>query len=111
MTIYVLQFSTGVLALSVLVFYLDRVRMMRWRTHLWRVVGMHLLWALWLGFVGFDALLNDGPSYYDIFGVFGAAMWLATSRSSWRQGPPRETESAPVPLGPPETANAPLRDI
>lgn len=85
----------GLLAMLLLINYLDRLRMLRWREHLWPVVGMHLSIALWLGAVAFDGLGGGDLPAYHVLGVAGAAFWLGVSRSTWRHGPPEYTQSAP----------------
>ena len=91
-------------ALALLLPYLDRLRQMTWRTHLWRVVGMHMAWALWLGAVAYRALTltNLGADStvdpHDVFGLAGAALWLVTSHATWRAGPPAYSQSSPAPL-------------
>ena len=78
--------------------YLDRLRMLRWREHVWPVVGMHLAIALWLGALAFDGLGGGELAAYHLLGLAGAACWLGVSRSTWRDGPPGYTQSAPAPL-------------
>jgi hypothetical protein len=91
---------TGSMAFIVLLPYLDRLRLMAWKTHLWRVVGMHLAWALWLGWVAFHGLVLGDVDPYQLFGLLAAALWLAVSFGDWPHNhPPEETESGPVPLG------------
>ena len=98
----------GLLATALLLPYLDRLNMLRWRQHLWRVVGMHLAIALWLGSMAFDGLFGGSVAMYGLFdgrldwyhvlGLVGAWQWLLVSRATWRDGPPEYTQSGPVPL-------------
>lgn len=85
----------GMAAVPLLALYLDRMRMLRWRQHLWPVVGMHLSLALWLGAVVFDGLSGGHVEAYHALGLAGVALWLGVSRSTWRDGPPEHTQSAP----------------
>lgn len=93
-----LAYAMGVLALALLLPYLDRLRVMNFATHRRSVVGMHLAWALWLGWVAYYALIMDDCEAHQLFGLLGAGLWLATSRPTWRHGPPEHTASSPVPL-------------
>lgn len=93
-----LQPALGIVAMALLLPYLDRVREMNWRSHRPSVVGMHLAWALWLGWVAFHGLLVGDVDLYHLLGLLGAWLWLATSRPSWRHGPPQHTSTAPAPL-------------
>jgi len=96
----VLNFISGTLSFVLLIPYLDRLRLMAWKTHLWRVVGMHLSWALWLGWVAFHGLVIGDVDGAQMLALIGAAMWLAVSHAAWPHNhPPEETESGPVPLG------------
>lgn len=88
----------GLLAAVLLVPYLDRLRLLRWRTHQWRVVALHLAWALWLGWLAFDGLVHGQLDVYHLFGLVGAGMWLSVSQPTWRSGPPAYTESGRMPL-------------
>lgn len=88
----------GLLAGLLLVPYLDRLRLLRWRTHQWRVVALHLMWALWLGWLAFDGLVAAQLDAYHLFGVVGAGMWLSVSQPTWRHGPPEYTHSDRAPL-------------
>jgi membrane associated rhomboid family serine protease len=88
----------GLVALVLLVPYLDRLRMLRWSEHLAAVVGMHLAFALWLGALAFDGLGGGVVGAYHVLGLAGAALWLGVSRTTWRHGPPEYTQSGPVPL-------------
>lgn len=95
----VLQWFIGIPALLVLLPYLDRLRSMSWRTHLPAVVGMHLLLALWLGAVAYEALVFGTAPWWHVLGISGAGTWICVSWETWRAGPPVHTESGPMPLG------------
>lgn len=88
----------GVTSLLCLLPYLDRLRSMNWVTHQPRVVGMHLLMALWLGAVAYDAIVFCSAPWYQLLAIGSAAFWLRVSWVTWRAGPPLHTESGPVPL-------------
>lgn len=88
----------GLLALVLLLPYLDRLRLLHWRTHQAPVVGMHVAWALWLGWCVFDGTVRAQLDWQHLPGVLGAGLWLAVSRPTWRGGPPEHVQSAPMPL-------------
>jgi hypothetical protein len=90
--------AQGFLALLLLLPYLDRLRMLRWREHLARVVAMHLAWSLWLGSLAFDGLVTASLDAYHLLGLAGAGLWLLVSQATWRAGPPGYTHSGPMPL-------------
>ena len=92
------QWIVGVFALAALLPYLDRLRAMNWRTHQPRVVAMHLLMALWLGAVAYDALIFGTAPWYQLLSIGSAVAWLRVSWDTWRSGPPMHTTSGPVPL-------------
>lgn len=100
------QLLMGLAALVLMALYADRLRVLHWHTHLWRVVGMHLAWAVWLGWVCLRALGPGDVEIYNVLSLIGAGMWLAVSAPTWRGGPPQYTRSGPAPLGPPEDPTA-----
>lgn len=102
MALQVLQALIGLAAVAVMSCYADRLRVLHWRTHLWRVVGMHAAWAIWLGWLSFRAFTAGDVDLYNMIGIAGAAFWLAVSAPTWRGGPPGYTQSGPAPLGGPE---------
>lgn len=90
-----LQWFIGAVSLAMLLPYLDRLRAMTWRTHQPRVVAMHLLMALWLGAVAYDALIYGAAPWYQLLSIGSAGAWLRVSWETWRSGPPIHTTSAP----------------
>lgn len=98
----VVQLVLGLCAAMLVVCYADRLRVLHWRTHLWRVIGMHAAWAVWLGSIGFRAWTAGDVPLHNVLGLAGAALWLLVSAPTWRGGPPIYTQSGPAPLGPPE---------
>lgn len=99
----IIAYALGLVALAALLPYLDRLRQMTWRTHLWRVLGMHLLFALWLGHVVYDAFFQGDTRWSDALAIGAAGLWIATSAHTWRNGPPAYTESGRMPLDDPAT--------
>lgn len=87
----------GLLAMGLLLPYLDRLRMLRWTEHQARVVAFHLVWALWLGWAAFEGLVQGTLEAYHLLGMVGAGLWMSVSRPTWRRGPPEYT-SRPMPL-------------
>jgi len=95
---FLLQWFIGATALVALFPYLDRLRLMTWRTHRRAVVAMHLLMAMWLGSVAYDALIFGTASWYHLLAIGSAGSWLLVSWDTWRSGPPIHTTSGPGPL-------------
>lgn len=89
--------ALGALAIVLVLPFLDRLRVMNFRTHRTSVVALHLCWALWLGWVAYRGLLMTDFDWYQIFGMLAAWSWLATSQPTWRNGPPEHT-TAPAPF-------------
>lgn len=92
------QWFVGVTALVILLPYLDRLRSISWKTHQPAVVAMHLLMAVWLGSVAYDALIYGDAPWYQMLSIASAGSWLIVSWETWRSGPPTYTESGPAPL-------------
>ncbi len=98
-----LDWLIGIAALLTLLPFLDRVRVLEWRRHLWRVIGQHLLCALWLGGTAYGALIEHDAHWSVLLGIGAAALWIASSYTTWRHGPPpyAESDRAPLDGGPP----------
>lgn len=91
-------FFVGVVAALIMLPFLDRLRVMNFRTHRASVVTMHLCWAMWLGWVAYQGMVQSaGMEWYQVFGMIAAIAWLMTSQPTWRTGPPEHTTS-PAPL-------------
>ena len=93
-----LQWFIGINAFVALAFYLNRIRQISWRTHRRPVVAMHVLMAMWLGSVAYDALIYGTAPWYHLLAVGSAGSWLVVSWDTWRSGPPIHTTSGPGPL-------------
>lgn len=94
----------GGVALLLLLPFWNRVRLLQWRRHQWRVVLMYLCCTLWLGWqCGSRLLPGLGPwlgvvwlpDVFDFAGLVGLAMLISTTRGTWRGGAPEHVKSAP----------------
>ena len=92
------SFIIGCAAAITVIPYLRRLSMVNWRRHLWHVVAMHLVIALWLLWIAYDGLTGGTMDPYNALGVIGAYLTWQTSRARWKDGPPDYTRSGPVPL-------------
>jgi len=89
-----LIFMTAALALGGLV---CRLASINWRTHLWRVVGLHAALAIAVGQALVAAATGDAGLIEAAASVAGL-LHLYVTWPTWAAGPPSYTESKPVPL-------------
>lgn len=102
MTNRLLNDAAGLLALAVFVPYLVRLAAVSWRTHQWRVVALHVLWALWLVQTAWSAFAEQEAGAAELLAIGTAALWIWISHDTWRNGPPEHT-TRPGPLTPAAT--------
>jgi hypothetical protein len=95
-----------IISCALLLFCLDRVRQINWKTTLWPYVAMYACYALFLLGTIYQAL-TEGIDWFVLFGLGGMACWLGITRPNWRQGVPQEARTAPAPLGPAEVETLP----
>ncbi len=76
---------------------LCRLDGMTWRTHRPAVVLAHVLMAVAVIVAGWDAA-SDGAGVLSALVILLSCAWLLWSWPEWAGGPPRSTESRPMPL-------------
>lgn len=88
------QFACLVLAVVVVLTCAERLRMIRWSTHRWRVVGQPLAFLLWALAVGWEAGFGRA-AWYELVGLGGICLWIVTTHATWKDGPPEHTRTRP----------------
>jgi hypothetical protein len=94
-----INYAVALAALVALVPYLDRLRVMDWRSHRRIAIAAHLALAVFLGRIAFDGLFELTVGWPSGFGVAGAVLWAWLSRKTWRNVPLpfMDTQAEPEP--------------
>lgn len=95
--------------IALLVFLIDRLRRINWKTSKPEYVALYLGQTLWALGIMLEAS-RDQIEIYQLGAVSSTLIWLYLTRSAWSlsgNGPPDHVSSAPMPLGKPEPPTLP----
>ena len=88
----VLQFVLGAVALVALSACICRLDAMTWKTHQPSVIAMHIGLGIGCAWAVYSASIAE-ITLGDIGIVIGSACWLWLSLPTWKEGPPKWTET------------------